>query len=194
MGLRSPHFRLAALAVLVLGSACAGGPTHFVHPLADIPFYERVAIIPFETLSSNRLAGEKVSNVFYSEALQVEFANIIEPGQLTAISATLRGSVPAANPWSSADLAQLGQEAGIQGVFMGIVRDYEMARYGRESFPLVSLEIRLVDTATGQVVWSASHTRRGGPAMPIFGWGAIHTLGELTTDMCRQILQTLPKG
>ena len=194
MALSSQHIRFIALLVLVLASACSGGPTKFVHALADMPYYERVAIIPFTTLAQNRLAGAKVSNVFYSEALRTQFAEMIEPGQLLAISTVLRGNTPVTSAWSSADLARLGEEAKIQGVFMGIVRDYEMTRVGRSSFPLISMEVRLIDTATGQVVWSASHTRRGGPAVPIFGWGEIDTLGELSTDMCRQILRTLPKG
>ena len=194
MDLKSQRVQLTALLALVLTTACASSPTRFVHPLADIPYYEKVAVIPFTTLSQNRLAGEKVSNVFYTEALQRQFAEVIEPGQLLAITTIVRGNASPSTPWSSADLARLGQEAGVQGVFMGVVRDYEMTRVGRESFPLLSLEVRFIDTATGQVVWSASHTRRGGPAMPIFGWGELHTLGELTTDMCRQILRTLPKG
>jgi TolB-like protein len=175
-------------------TACSGGPTSFVHPLADVPYYERVAIIPFTTLSQNRLAGEKVSNVFYNEVLLTGFAEVMEPGQFLSVSNVLRGNTSPTTPWSPADLARLGQEANIQGVFMGIVRDYEMARVGRENFPLLSLEVRLVDTATGNVVWSSSYTRRGGPAMPVFGWGEIHTLGELTTVMCRDILRTLPEG
>ena len=194
MSSKALDIRRAVLLLLLLSTACGSGPTHFVHPVADIPYYERVAIIPFTTLAQNRLAGDKASNLFYSEALRTEFAAIIEPGQLLAISSVLRGNIPVTTPWSSADLARLGEEAGIQGVFMGIVRDYEMTRVGRSSYPLVSMEVRLIDTATGQVVWSASHTRRGGPAMPIFGWGEIHTLGELTADMCRDILRTLPKG
>ncbi len=67
-----------------------------------------------------------------------------------------------------------------------------MTRVGGESFPLVSLEVRLVDLATGIVVWSASHTRRGGPTFPLTGWREIHTLGELTAEVCKDILDTLP--
>lgn len=191
---RSQQWRTAAMLVMLSLTGCASGPTRFVHPLADIPYYQRVAIVPFTTLSQTGAAGAKVSNIFYNEALVTGFAEILEPGQLRSVVKQLRGNAKATTPWSSADLARLGEEANVQGVFMGTVRDYEMARVGRESFPLISLEIRLVDTATGNVVWSASQTRRGGPAMPIFGWGEIHTLGDLTTAVCRDILRTLPKG
>ena len=78
-------------------------------------------------------------------------------------------------------------------MFVGVVSDYEMVRVGRESFPLVSIEVRMLDSATGLVVGSASQTRRGGPVTPIFGWGEVHTLGELTSKVCRDLLDTLPK-
>ena len=78
------------------------------------------------------------------------------------------------------------------GTFTGTVRDYEMTNVGRCTYPLVSLEIRLLDVSTGNLVWSASITRRGGPDMPFMGWREIHTLGELTTAVCRELLKTLP--
>jgi hypothetical protein len=113
---------------------------------------------------------------------------------LAAAMNRVRGGTPAANPWSAADLAKLGEEVGAQGVFMGTVRDYGMERIGRDDFPLLSLEVQLVDVTTGRVASSASATRRGGPAFPIFGWGEIHTMGELTANVCRDLLQSLPRG
>ena len=182
----------AAAATVLLG-ACAG-PKAFVHPEADFPFYESVGIVPFTSLGQDRLAGEKVSDVFFTELLNIRFAEVREPGQFLAVIQRLRGVTPISTPWSTADLARLGAEAQVQGIFMGVVRDYEMARVGRDSYPLVSIEVRFLDVATGRVVWSASDTRRAGPTTPIFGWGETHTLGELTAQMCRDLLRTLPKG
>lgn len=172
-------------------TGCGPRVTHFVHPEADVAFYESVGVIPFESLDADRLAGEKVTNVFYTELLAQGFNSVQEPGQFLASIQRIRGVGPTNRAWSSSDLARLGEEAQVQGVFTGIVRDYAMTGGGRNSFPLVSLEVRLVDTSTGQVVWSASLTRRGGPTMPFTGWREIHTLGELTTRVCRDLLQTL---
>ena len=74
------------------------------------------------------------------------------------------------------------------------VRDYEMVHGGRDSFPLLSLEVHFIDASTGRLVWSASRTRKGGPALPLFGWTEVRTMGELTASMCRELLSTLPKG
>jgi hypothetical protein len=182
--------RIAAAVLMALLGGC-GGPAHFINPEADLPFYERVGVIPFASLSPDRLAGERVASVFMTEVLDRRVAEVVDPGQFAAAMQKVRGGTPFSNPWSTADLAKLGEEAGVQGIFVGTVREYEMARAGRESFPLISLEVHLVDAASGRIVWSASRTRRGGPSFPLFGWTEVHTLGELAAEMCRDMLGTL---
>jgi hypothetical protein len=184
---------LAAAAVLGSSLGCSTGATRFVHPEADIPYYQKVAVMPFATLAPDRLAGEKVGNVFFSEVLRLGFDQVVEPGQFTTAMTRVRGGTPQTNPWSTEDLGKLAEETGVQGFFMGTVRDYDMIHVGRDSYPLISLEVRFVDAATGRVVWSASETRRGGPAPPLFGWTATRTIGDLTTQLCRELLGTLPK-
>lgn len=184
---------LAGASALLGALALAGcsGPATFIDPEADLGFYEKVGVLPFESLARDRLAGEKVASVFFTELLSRGFSQVADPGQLAAATTRVRGNVPPANPWSSRDLTRLGEEAGVQAIFLGTVREYEMVQVGRDPYPLVSFEVRLVDVATGRLVWSASETRRGGPAFPLFGWRAVHTLGELSATMCRQALRSL---
>ncbi len=182
----------SALVLLLVAEGCGSPVTRFAHPEADFSFYESVGIVPFESLGQDRLAGEKVTNVFFAELLTRHFAAVREPGQFAAAIQHVHGSGASNVPWSAADLQRLGTESEVLGVFMGIVRDYEMTGVGRSTYPLVSLEVRLLDTGTGNVVWSASVTRRGGPSMPFMGWREIHTLGELSTAVCRELLETLP--
>jgi TolB-like protein len=181
-------------ATLVVGvQACTPAPTRFVDPEADLPFYEKVAVMPFASLSGDPLAGEKVGSVFFSEVLRLGFEQVMEPGQFSSAMTRVRGGTPYSNPWSSEDLSKLVEETGVQGVFLGTVRDYSFSTTGRESYPLLSLEVRFVDAATGRLVWSASQTRRGGPAPPLLGFTATRTMGELTTEVCRELVKTMPK-
>lgn len=182
-----------AVAAALLLTACAGS-ARFLDEEADLAYYERVAVAPFMSLAQDPLAGQKVADVFFAELLEIRFAQVIEPGQLIAAMAKVRGGTPITNPWSTEDLAKLGTELGIQGIFMGTVRDYKMEQVGRDSFPHISLEVRFVDTASGRIVWTADKTRRGGPGIPIIGAGEIHTIGELTSDVCSELLDSLPRG
>ena len=185
---------LTASLLCACALGCSSGATRFVHPEADMPYYEKIAVMPFETLAADRLAGEKVTNVFFSEVLRLGFDQVVEPGQLTTAMMRVRGGTPPANPWSTEELAKLAEATGVQGFFMGTVRDYDMVPVGRDVYPLLSLEARFVDAETGRVVWSSSNTRRGGPPPPLMGWMATRTMGELTTEMCRDLLGTLPKA
>lgn len=188
---RRRAFVLSGLFCYLLFPGGCGTTTSYVNPDADLPFYERVAILPFTSLATDRLAGEKVASVFFTELLAIEFAEVVDPGQLAAAMVRTRGGTPPANPWSTVELMRLGGEVGAQGLFLGTIRDFEMVRTGRDAFPLLSLEIRLLDVNTGRVVWSASGTERGGPAFPLLGWREVHTMGELTVQVCRDLLRTL---
>ena len=181
---------LVGLALILFG--CGSPVTRFTHPDVDFSFYESVGIIPFESLGQDRLAGDKATNIFFAELLTRDFAAVCEPGQFAAAIQRVRGTGISNLSWSAADVARLAKEANVQGVFTGTVRDYEMTNVGRSLYPLVAIEVRLLDASTGNLVWSASVTRRGGPALPFMFWRETHTLGELTTEVCRELLETLP--
>ncbi len=183
--------KTAWVTTLALLCGC-GGMTRFVHPDADMPFYERVAVIPFSSLAQDRLAGEKVTDVFFSELLQRKFDQVLEPGQFASAMTRVRGGTPYANPWSSGELTKLGKETDVQGVFIGTVREFTMVQNGRDSYPLVALEVRFVDVATGRLVWSASATRHSGPGVPFLGRPE-RTIDGLAAATCRQLLRTLPE-
>ena len=70
--------RPAPRAILLLAVlwGCAA-PSHFVDPEADIPFYERVGVIPFESLSQDRIAGLRVTRAFFNELLALGNAIIL---------------------------------------------------------------------------------------------------------------------
>jgi TolB-like protein len=187
-------FSILALAALPLGIPACSGPSKFVDPEADIPFYEVVGVMPFNSLAQDGAAGMRVANVFFTELLERHFAQVVEPGQFQAHIRDVRSGLPQDAPWSTQDLAKLAEKAGVQGVFEGTVREYGIVQQGRDAVPVLSLEIHLVDATTGRVVWSASKTARGSAGVPILGIGKMHTMGELTSGVCRELLSTLPKG
>lgn len=188
---KTPFAGLLAVLIAGLWAGCAG-TQHFIDPEADLPYYERVGVISFNSLAQDRLAGEKVASIFMTELLTQDFAHVVDAGQFAAAMQRIRGNKPMSTPWSTTELRELCEASEVQGIFMGTVREYEMNRSGRESFPLVSLEARLIDGTTGRIVWSGSATRKGGPAFPLFGWRETHTLAEMAATVCRDILGTLP--
>ena len=184
---------VGCVGVLFAMAACSG-PGAYVNPDADWGFYHRVGVAQFQGLSDDPRAGKKVQRVLITELLKRKDLELVGPGQFMKVEGATRSKLDlsADKPLDSAALRELGQETGVQGVILGVVRDYRMDRVGQSEFPLIALSLQLVDVATGRVVWDVSVGERGGPKFPIFSFGETHTLSELTTKLCRKALRTLP--
>jgi TolB-like protein len=183
---------MGLLTVLALGSSC-GGRTTFLHPEADMSFYEKVGVIPFATLGADRLAGDKLSSAFTSHLLFARQMQVAEPGQFLASFAKQFGPgnpPPIGLPQDK--LTAVAQETGVQGIFEGTVRDFDFTR-ATPPRPMISVEVRLVDVASGNIVWSTSITRVGKPVIPLLGLGGSRTLAELTEDVAAELVARLPK-
>jgi TolB-like protein len=180
-------FFLALLAFL----ACGGGPRSYLNPEADISFYEKIGVVPFINLTSDRFAGEKITSTFVTELLITEKFEVVERGEFDHIVGQVRGSTGGSpsQELTSAQLAAIGEQAGVNGIIEGVVREYEMIRVGQGTYPLISFNVKLVDAPTGRVVWESSYSAKGGPKLPVVGWGETHTLSELAQKACRKVVR-----
>ncbi len=168
-------------------------PHAYIHPEADLGFYRRVGVAQFQTLADDPRSGQKVQRVFLTELLKRHDFDVIVPGEFTRVENDIRTQAGLSGdiPMDSATLQKIGQKAGVQGILLGVVRDYRMERVGQEEFPMISFSLQLVDAPTGRIVWDISIGERGGPKFPVISIGETHTLDELTTKLCRRALGTL---
>lgn len=177
---------LLMIPTILVAFSC-GGPRMYVNQEADFGFYEKVGVLPFSNLSADRNASEKVTASFVTELLiggEVEIANMGDV--LKAFKTTVkdeRTNLP--EQMTIEEGMTIGRDAQVQGLFVGSVREYGMVRVGTEEFPLVSVNIRFIDCQSGKVAWTYETTKRGGPKFPIFSFGETHTLGEMTSKVCR---------
>lgn len=178
----------APLLAVSLVLACGGGRM-YINEEADLGFYDKVGVLTFTNLTSDNNAATKVTASFVTELLMLNTVSVANAGDFRkAVTAVVPGDLT--NPLdnlTSEQAFQIGQTAGVQGIFVGSVQQYGMVRSGQEEFPLVSVIVRFVDCQTGNVVWSYETSRKGGPKFPIFSFGETHTLGEMTTKVCREV-------
>jgi TolB-like protein len=178
-----PTRALAPMCLLLLTSCATGGTTQYVHPNVDLAAVKTVAVLPFENLSQERTAGDKVHKVFVTELLATGAFEVVEPGQvLKTLRAERSESTEALGP---AELKRVGQALKADGLFMGSVVDFADNRSGSTPAPEVTIQLRLVEVESGVTVWSTSRTKSGASmSARLFGVG-----GESLTEAARRVLR-----
>ncbi|MFQ6008668.1 MAG: hypothetical protein ACE5K8_06920 [Candidatus Zixiibacteriota bacterium] len=163
----------------------------YINEEADLGYYQRVGVIPFSNFSSDRNASTKMTSSFVTELLMLNTVSVVGSGDFDRVvkEVVKKDVIDVFEELSSEEVKQIGEKAQVEGIFVGVVKDFGMVRSGQEEFPLVSVIVRFLDSQTGQVVWSYETTRKGGPKFPIFSFGEIHTLGEMTTKVCREVAE-----
>ena len=183
--------KLRFLVILIMTSflISCGGYRMYVNDEADFGFYQRIGILPFSNLSGDRNATEKVTSAFLTEMLIGGKVEIATMGDMLKSYRNVikdeRSNVP--EQLTAEEAFALGKEANVQGLLVGVVRDYSQIRSGQADFPLVSIAVRFIDCQSGKVAWTYEITRKGGPKFPIFSFGETHTLGDMTAKVCRQV-------
>lgn len=177
------------IALLLLAAGCSHAVTQYVHPNADLAALKSVAVLPFENLSADRTAGDKVQKIFASELLASGAFNVVEPG---LVAKTLKANrIESTEALGPAELKKLGEDLKADAVFLGSVVDFSETRSGTTPTPDVTIQLRLVECQSGATVWSASRTRSGASASArLFGIGG-QSLTETARDLVREELHTL---
>ncbi|MEK7774429.1 MAG: hypothetical protein AAB305_00910 [Candidatus Zixiibacteriota bacterium] len=191
--MKSPIVVLFFIAILLSG--CAGNRV-YLNDEADFGFYQKVGVLPFSNLTGDRTASEKVTATLTTELLMANIIEVTNAGDFLVSASKVIKSERANLPeeLTALEAKAIGEGAGVQGIFVGVVRDFAMTRSGQEEFPLVSILVRFVDCQSGQVIWSYETTRRGGPKFPIFSFGETHTLGDLNAKVCHDIISAFRKA
>lgn len=179
------------LPLLLVAGCASGGATRYLHPNVDMGALQKVAVLPFENLTSERTAGEKVQKVFLTELLSLEAFDVVEPGAVVRVLKAERvESVDALGP---AELKRIGEALKADALFVGTVVDFADNRTGTTPAPDVTIQLRLVETQSGVTVWSASQTRSGASlSARLFGVGGM-SLTEAARAVLREQLRSLVK-
>lgn len=179
-------FSLLAL----LAAGCGGmGPTIFLHPEYNFDYVEKVAVVPFENLSTDQGAGARATRFFVSELLSTETFEVIEPGEVER--ALSKHGVVRTAELTREQIVAIGKELGVQGLFFGSIGESADVRQGGDLVSFVSIVARLVETDTGATIWSATHTAGGrGFWSTLFGTSA-KSRSEVTRECVRECIDTL---
>lgn len=188
--------RIAAL--LATAVVCAGGcastmkSTHFENPRFDFNFVERVAVLPFENLTNDRQAGLRATRFAITELLASGAVDVVEPGEVQAALVSLTDTPPGRPPNpSSEQVLSLGKALNAQGLILGSVSQSENLRSGNVPVPVVTIDMRMVETETGATVWAATSSEKGSTlSARLLGTGG-EPIAETTRRCVQKVLETL---
>jgi len=151
----------AALMFMISGCGHALQRNYLKSP-SDIHSIKSVAVLPFENLTKFPDAGQIVATLFTTELYQSTDLKIIDRNQARRI---MRENKIGAPKVIDRRLAQkIGKLLEVDGVFVGSVSEY-WYRLDRRNYrdqgdePAVGINARLVDVASGEVIWASSHSR-----------------------------------
>lgn len=183
-------FGILGAAALLLGTGCAsGGSTHFTRPEADLGAIRTVAVLPFSSLTGDATDAAKVERIFQVELLALGVVEVVESGEVAQLVA--REKIASVDALAPADLRRIGTELGCDGFFLGTVVDFAEVRTGSTPAPEVSIQLRLVESASGLTAWESSRGRRGPTVRArLFGFGD-DSLTEAARKVIREQLRTL---
>jgi len=174
---------LAVLVVVTIG--CATRAQAFRHPEADLSAIARVAVIPFENYTSTQFAGEKVTTIYISELLMRIDVDVVEPGE---VSRKLQNSGVVGSRLSQSEIKSVGNALKADTLIFGSVQEYGRERFRNESYPIVSLNARWVDVATGTIIFMGTASEEGSPRVPVVDVGEEQLFSVLTRKVCAQLI------
>jgi len=193
--MRLPPPVASAVLAVALGAVACGGTlkvTRFSNPRFNFGFVQRVAVLPFENYTNDRQAGLRATRLAITELLATGAVEVVEPGEVLAALTKMANLQPgrAMSP-SKEQILSLGQALEVQALVLGAVTQSENLRSGAVPIPVVSLDLRMVETETGATVWAATNTEKGSSVSArVLGTGG-EPIAETTRECIRKLLATL---
>jgi hypothetical protein len=182
---------LAPATLLVTLAACASSGHRYQDRNMDFGSLRTVAVMPFQNLSRDNLAGERVRDVFASALLATEAVYVAPNGEV-ARAITKVGVANAAAP-SADEVVKLGQALKAEAILTGTVKEYGEVRSGTATGNAISLSVQMHEAATGKVIWTGT-TTKGGVSFSdrLFGGGG-SPMNHLTEEAVDDLLNKLFK-
>lgn len=177
--------------VAAAAASCAAPARFYMNPEADMTYYRKVAMLPLVNLSGERFASDRVARTLVTELLILDRFQIVDPVEVVDRLIRLRAEPDASGHVDPEKLKTALEALEAQAFIRGAVTEYQMRRSGNDEFPIVGLEVEMVDVATQNVVWRASVTRKGRGRLAVVGAQGMRTFGSVTQEACAIVVGRL---
>jgi hypothetical protein len=182
---------MLAAALVPLLASCSHAGRKYLDPNMDFGSVKTVAVLPFQNLTRDNLAGDRVREVFANMLLATGAVYVLPQGEVA------RGIIRTglANPASPSveEAVKLATSLKVDALIVGVVKEYGELRSGTAVANVCSVSAQMMETATGRVVWSAATTKGGiGMGDRLLGGGGA-PLNDVTEAAVNDLLNKLLK-
>lgn len=150
---------LSSLVIFLFACAPGSSLTYYHDPQMDFAAIRTVAVMPFENLSRESQAGERVRDVFANSLLSTGAVYVIPAGEVSrgiARAGILNPAVP-----SGEEIAKFAGIIKVDAVITGTVTEYGAVTSGSATANVVSMNVQMIETQSQRIVWTASATEGG---------------------------------
>jgi len=183
-------FSVFCCAVLLL-AGCAVSPTveDYTNEQMDFSAIRTVAVLPFQNLSGDLRAGERVRDTFMGMLLATRALYVLPAGEVNR--GLGQANIRASQAPTTEEISKLKKILGVDAVITGTLLEYGRVRSGSAEANMVSLSLQMIETQTGTTVWSATATK-GGITMAdrMLGTGG-RPMNDVTIQVINDLLDQL---
>ncbi len=152
--------KLLLLSLLFLLTSCAHGGAETYHDSnMDFASIKTVAVMPFENLTHDNQASDRVRDVFSSMLMATGDMYVLPSGEVS--KGLMRAGVANPTALSTDEIVKLGGVLKVNAVISGVVREYGEVRSSSSTANVISVSVEMMETQTGKVVWKGASTRGG---------------------------------
>jgi len=182
--------RLASARAKPLG---ASSPVTFRSAALEAGREHRICLLPFENRTQARLAGRVVAELLAQRLGASGTFEVVEPADFreALVTAGIRG-LRSGDP---AEMAKLSKALGTTLYLRGTIYAFKDASTKNASVaPELELDLALVDTASGRIVWTSRLARTGRDYEGLFQLGAITNIVTLTDQAAAEMVRAAEKA
>ena len=149
----------------------------------------RLAVLPFENQTPALRAGVVASDLLVSELLATGAVGLMDPSEVTDL--LRRDGLDPGDVTHLPSAQRLGRILQVSHVLKGSVTEFRY-KPGLSETPVVGITARVVDVASGEVVWTASQARSGSSWFREDGLARLAQV--IVRDMAQHLTQSLSRA
>lgn len=173
-------------------AGCAGSRPRASSAPVSLPSGAAVALLPFEDLSGRENVAEEFTRVFLAELVRTGAVPVVEQGLVD--DALERLSIRTARSMTQAEMHRLGDTLHVSHLLFGNVLEAGQLTTDGGDVPTVAATLRLVEIASGRVVWACHHSRTGEDRETVFQWGRERSRDKLIASLADEMLDNLRRA